>query len=125
MNITIRSFGFRFDHKFKRGEKVIDCRSGLPDPSLRFRTLHNGLDKQIQAILNRSGKNFMEETEWMIAGLIREYELKGRKNAAINFGCQGGLYRSVYVADKTAKWLEKLTDHNITIEHLDMHKYSQ
>ena len=43
----------------------------------------------------------------MLKPLMPRYEAEGKSYLTIAFGCTGGRHRSVFVAEKLAKWFDK------------------
>lgn len=121
MKITIRSFGFIYNHKLENEEYVlvVDCLR-LPDPAIIFGTGKSGLDPKVQAYLDTKSKCFLKRVKDKIEDWLSKR--KSESEVIIYFGCKGGLHRSVYMADKIGKWLRKL-GYSVKIRHLDKGRY--
>jgi RNase adapter protein RapZ len=50
---------------------------------------------------------FFENLTQMLKPLMPRYEAEGKSYLTIAFGCTGGRHRSVFVAEKLAKWFDK------------------
>ncbi len=109
LTVTINSFSFMQglpgDDTGNGGGFVFDCRA-LPNPhreeSLRPLT---GLDPAIREWLSekQETKNFLDRCEALIKASITNYIDRGFQNLQVNFGCTGGMHRSVYCAEELAQ----------------------
>ncbi len=108
MNIVISSFAYPkglprnadlvFDVRFLRNPHYVDALKSL-----------TGLDSKIQKYVEQDKKfaDFYGKISDLILFLLPEYKKEGKSYLKISFGCTGGWHRSVCVAEKIAKQLNK------------------
>lgn len=122
ITVNVQSFGFKYGIP-KDTDMVLDARF-LPNPfyvpELREQT---GMDEPVADFLARepSCKAFFEKLYGLLELILPNYVEEGKNHLDIAFGCTGGHHRSVYLAEKTAEWLET-NDYFVMIHHRDIDK---
>jgi UPF0042 nucleotide-binding protein len=119
MQIYIHSFGYAYGPKELGGFLTIDCRI-LPDPGKMFGVNFDGRHAVVKGYLKDKTKILLQGVKVRVLKYLKSKE--SEKEIRIRFGCTGGLYRSVYVAEEIGQWLRVL-GHKITISHLDISRY--
>lgn len=128
LNIHLNSFsflkrGYPLESSSHRGGFIFDCRA-LTNPG-RYDQYKNlsGKDQCVIDILDESKdvQRFFNNSRDLIEQMIENYLERKFTFMVVNFGCTGGQHRSVYMAEKTAKYLQdKYSDRAIVhIQHLD------
>jgi len=51
---------------------------------------------------------------------VANYQDRGFKSLAVSFGCTGGRHRSVYLAEKLAKHLQKSGKLDVVVRHREL-----
>lgn len=88
------------------------------EPNLKNKTGQN--EKVVKFIEEQKEfKPFWKKLYELISFLIPQYEKEGKTYLTISVGCTGGKHRSVAIAEKLSKILEK-EKHQIILEHRDM-----
>lgn len=130
LTIVIQSFSYRNgypeDTSGNGGGYVFDCR-GILNPyrfgDLRYKT---GKDKEIEEFFlnNTAMPEFLSHIQQIVTISVDEYLKRNFNHLQLNFGCTGGQHRSVYSAEKTAKFIkEKYPQVEIIINHLNQKKW--
>ena len=126
LTVSINSFSFKNspppDYSGNGGGFVFDCRA-LPNPGRyeHFRQF-TGKDAPVIQFLEREpaiGK-FLQTVYTLIDQSVKEYMERGFKNLQVNFGCTGGQHRSVYCAEKLARYLEDRYSINVVLNHTQL-----
>lgn len=114
-NLTVRIMSFAYKNGIPNdptehgGGFVFDCR-GLPNPH-QFVELRDqsGIDKDVQDYLDLepTSREFAEHTQRVIKICLDHHLRRGFSHLCLYFGCTGGQHRSVYHAERLAKWLRK------------------
>lgn len=130
LKINLNSFSYKysgvpFDTTGNGGGFVFDCRF-IPNPGRieKFKSL-TGKDKAVIKFLNREKemKKFLKNVFRLIEPAVSDYIKRDFTNLMINFGCTGGIHRSVYSAEKTMKHLKKKFPYIvIELHHIQLEK---
>lgn len=125
LQIDIHSFSYKKkgipqDPSGNGGGFCFDCR-GILNPG-RFEPYKNltGRDQEVIDFLenNTEISNFLEGVKKIINISISDYLERNFSHLQINFGCTGGQHRSVYSAEKIAKYIkEKYPQTIVKITH--------
>jgi len=119
MSVFVTSFGFRngvpreadllFDVRFLRNPHYV--------PELKPLT---GLDPAVGDYVRSDADfaRFFDDLTRLLRPLLPRYEEEGKSYLTIAVGCTGGKHRSVYVADRLAKWLAD-GGHRVIVRHRD------
>lgn len=119
--IEVMSFGFKYGLPLD-ADIVLDVRF-LPNPywvpSLRKM---NGNDKAVQDYVNYSKQTeeFYEHLIGLLNVSLPGYIKEGKSSLTIAIGCTGGQHRSVTIANRLAKDLEK--NYTVSLHHRDVNK---
>lgn len=131
LTIRIESFSYKkrlpIDPSENGGGFMIDCR-GLPNPG-RFKEYRSlsGLDLQVVDYLEEYPQvhEFASAVQAMLKVSIENYIERKFSHLSIYFGCTGGQHRSVYNAEKTARWIENNFDVNVVLIHNEMKNWKR
>ena len=120
LSVFVTSFSFRQGLP-READLVFDVRflaNPHYDPALKELT---GLDAAVgEYIAGDFGFNsFFDGLTGLLSPLLPRYAAEGKSYLTIAIGCTGGRHRSVFVADKLAKWLEH-EDRSIHLLHRDL-----
>jgi UPF0042 nucleotide-binding protein len=82
-----------------------------------------GRDPEVGAFVEHDGgfAPFFEGLTGMLAGLLPRFEREGKSYLTIACGCTGGKHRSVYVAERLARWLEA-RGRSVNLVHRDIER---
>jgi RNase adaptor protein for sRNA GlmZ degradation len=64
-------------------------------------------------------KQFQESARKMTGLTVTEYLNRKFNHLCVSFGCTGGQHRSVYMAEKMAKWLENNFQVKVVLYHTE------
>ena len=120
LSVTVMSFGFKFGVP-REVDMVFDVRflkNPHWDKNLKPLT---GQNEQVQAYIDsdENTDKFFEKTCDLVEFLLPNYAAEGKSYLTIAIGCTGGKHRSVYMAEKLAKFIDGL-NYPTTIRHRDM-----
>lgn len=119
LSVFVTSFGFRngvpreadlvFDVRFLRNPHYV--------PDLKPLT---GLDERVGAYVagDADFAGFFDNLTRLLGPLLPRYEEEGKSYLTIAIGCTGGKHRSVFIAEKLAKWLAD-DAHRVIVRHRD------
>ncbi len=128
LTISVNSFSFKNgvppDYSGHGGGFVFDCRA-LPNPGRyeHFKSF-TGRDPLVIQFLQREQKVniFLTNIFKLVDQSILEYMNRGFSNLQVNFGCTGGQHRSVYCAEKLARYLEEKYSLKVILYHTELDK---
>ena len=123
LTVRINSFSFKKGYPSDPGGNgggfVFDCRA-LPNPG-RYEEykLLTGKDKAVKDYLEKyqEVEAFFGNTSMLACQSVENYLSRGFSNLMISYGCTGGQHRSVYFAERLAKFLGSKYDLNILVNH--------
>lgn len=104
--ITVVSFSYRRGVP-READMVFDVRflkNPHYDPALRDKT---GLDPAVGAAIaaDPDCEGFLDDLTTLLARVVPRQQVEGKSYLTIAFGCTGGKHRSVYMAERLARWL--------------------
>lgn len=120
LNISICSFAYPkglprdadlvFDVRFLRNPHY--------DDQLKHKT---GRDREVGDYIIKDPvfENSWDKISSLILTLLPEYKKEGKSYLTVAFGCTGGKHRSVYIAERLAKLLEK-NGHIVNLNHREL-----
>ena len=123
LTVTITSFSYKngipMDESGHGGGFVFDCRA-LPNPGRleEYREL-TGMDEPVIRFLDerKEVQDFFEHVKAIVTGSVKNYLQRNFHHLTVSFGCTGGQHRSVYMAEKLAKYLREHFDVKIVLKH--------
>jgi hypothetical protein len=125
LKVTIKSFSFKrgwpYDNSGNGGGHVFDCRFiDNPGRIEKYKKLC-GKDKEVVDFLEAMDEthDFFASIKQIVVASVNKYQLRSFKNLAVNFGCTGGQHRSVYFAERTAKFLKENFNLNVELIHTE------
>ena len=123
--VNISSFSYKrgipTDNSEYGGGFVFDCRC-LPNPGrnqdYKDKT---GLDKEVSLYLENEPdvEIFVNNVYAFIKQSVNNYLERKFKSLSVNFGCTGGQHRSVFMAEKLAKYLRKFPV-QVKVKHVEL-----
>ena len=122
LSIFVTSFSYRRGLP-RDADLVFDVRF-LKNPhyDLDLREL-SGLDQAVGEFISADERfqPFLDNLTRLLEPLLIGYADEGKSYLTIAFGCTGGRHRSVFVAEKLARWLDG-KDRNLQLRHRDLDK---
>jgi len=120
--VYVTSFGFR-NGLPREADLVFDVRflaNPHYDPAIRAFT---GRDERVRRFIlaDAALEPFFNNLTTLLAPLLPRYSAEGKSYLSIAVGCTGGQHRSVYVADRLARWLED-RGQRVQTHHRDLDK---
>src|SRR6266849_6720673 len=99
--------------------KLIFCKV-CPTRSKTF----TGKDAPVIDYLNQqeSVHQFLASVMSLVEASLSNYQRRGFKSLMVSFGCTGGRYRSVYLAEQLAKHLRGKNGVEVVVRHLELEK---
>lgn len=121
--VTVSSFSYKKglpqDNSGNGGGYIFDCRA-LPNPGRypEYRS-YTGKDKPVIDFLegDQAVEAFLEGAKQMVGPSIKKYLERNFTSLTVSFGCTGGQHRSVYCAERLAKWIFDSFDCQVVINH--------
>ncbi|KEY17824.1 RapZ C-terminal domain-containing protein [Kaistella antarctica] len=125
LKIEIHSFSYKKggipkDNSGNGGGFAFDCRGILNPGRVEEYKIQTGCDIGVQDYLETKTEmpNFLELVKNIVSINIDNYIGRDFDHLQINFGCTGGQHRSVYAAEKIAKFIrEKYPQTMVTLNH--------
>jgi RNase adaptor protein for sRNA GlmZ degradation len=111
LTISIHSFSYKKgipkDATGNGGGYVFDCRGVLNPGRMQEYKTQTGRDPAVIDYLEQKTEmpKFVEAIKNVLSISIENYLERGFSDLQINFGCTGGQHRSVYAAEKIAKFI--------------------
>lgn len=123
LTVTVNSFSYKKglpqDTSGNGGGYVFDCRA-LPNPGRypEYRC-YTGKDQPVIDFLQGDPKveRFLEAAEMLVGDSITKYLERKFTSLSVSFGCTGGQHRSVFCAERMAKWIAENFQCHIVINH--------
>jgi len=122
MRLHVISFGYKYGIPLD-ADLVMDVRfldNPHYVPSLRNKT---GLDAEVARHINKDkhAAHFMKKYVSLIKTLLPLYIKEGKSYLTVAIGCTGGRHRSVFVADRLARFLKK-ERYDVAVYHRELRK---
>jgi len=125
MAIVVTSFAYR--HGLPRAADVVLDMRFLDNPHYdrALRDL-SGRDPEVEAFLGADPdfRPFFEHMTATLRPLLPRYEREGKSYLTIALGCTGGRHRSVFAAERLARWLQD-EGCRVTLVHRDLAESSE
>ncbi len=120
LTVFVTSFSFRRGLP-READLVFDVRfldNPHWNPALRPLT---GLDEPVQraVAVDPDFQPFMDSVTGLLTALLPRYNREGKSYLTIAVGCSGGRHRSVFVAERLARWLGTVSD-RVGLRHRDL-----
>ena len=125
LTVTINSFSYKKnipeDQSGNGGGFVFDCRA-IENPGRydNYKDL-NGKNQEVIDFLDKvpEMKLFLDNVFNLVEISVKNYIERDFSSLMISFGCTGGQHRSVYCAEKLAKYIKNKYAVNITVNHFE------
>ncbi len=126
LTVLITSFSYKrgipSDPSGNGGGYVFDCRAiHNPGRYAEYKQL-TGKDEPVQQFLEEKSEmpGFIQAVTGLVEQSVKVYIERGFTHLAVNFGCTGGMHRSVYAAEKLATHLMNNFPVNIELFHREL-----
>ena len=123
LKVTVTSFSYKKglpqDPSGNGGGFVFDCRA-LPNPGRypEYRC-YTGKDRPVIDFLegDEAVESFLTGAQQLVGASIKKYLERKFTSLTVGFGCTGGQHRSVYCAERLAKWITDNFDCQVVTNH--------
>jgi RNase adaptor protein for sRNA GlmZ degradation len=123
--VTVNSFSYKKgipqDPSGNGGGFVFDCRA-LPNPGRypEYKS-YTGKDRPVVEFLqgDPAVEQFIAAAEQLVGASVTKYLERNFTNLSVSFGCTGGQHRSVFCAERVAKWLSENYKCQVVINHVE------
>jgi len=125
LKISVNSFSYKrglpVDTTGNGGGFVFDCRAiENPGKIEEYKRL-TGRDQAVVDYLESQPEtdDFFKHIIAMVMGSVNRYKERGFTDLMVSFGCTGGRHRSVYFAERTAKYLSEQAGVVVDLKHCE------
>ena len=125
--LVVRVYSFSYkkgipeDPSGNGGGFVFDCRA-LPNPGRypEYKS-YTGKDRPVVEFLqgDPAVEQFIAAAEQLVGASVTKYLERNFTNLSVSFGCTGGQHRSVFCAERVAKWLSENYKCQVVINHIE------
>ena len=123
--VTVSSFSYKKgvprDTSGNGGGYVFDCRA-LPNPGRypEYRC-YTGKDRPVIDFLqgDEAVEQFLVSVQQLVGASVKKYLERNFTSLTVSFGCTGGQHRSVYCAERLAKWLLENFNCQVVVNHVE------
>ena len=126
-SLVVRVYSFSYkkgipeDPSGNGGGFVFDCRA-LPNPGRypEYKS-YTGKDRPVVEFLqgDPAVEQFIAAAEQLVGASVTKYLERNFTNLSVSFGCTGGQHRSVFCAERVAKWLSENYKCQVVINHIE------
>lgn len=128
LTVHVNSFSYKKgipeDFSGNGGGFVFDCRGILNPGRIEQYKKQTGRDVDVINYLETETRinEFLNHIFNIIDITVEDFLERNFENLSISFGCTGGQHRSVYSADKMAKYLEEKYNLKVVLHHIEQEK---
>lgn len=123
LTVSVSSFSYKkglpTDPSGNGGGFIFDCRA-LPNPGryAEYKT-YTGKDRPVIEFLQKEPAvdQFLDSAKALIGQSVEKYLERQFSNLQVSFGCTGGQHRSVYCAEKLARWIVEKYPCQVLLHH--------
>ena len=123
LTVTVVSFSYRkgypVDHTGNGGGHIFDCRA-VTNPGKQEAFIDmTGKAPQVQQFLDKESEmqELLKHSYAIVAQSVNTYIKRNFSHLMVGFGCTGGQHRSVYAAERMAKYLNDNFEINVNLHH--------
>ncbi|MBP6455762.1 MAG: hypothetical protein KA275_03430 [Chitinophagaceae bacterium] len=128
LTVHVNSFSYKKgipeDFSGNGGGFVFDCRGILNPGRIEQYKKQTGRNVDVINYLETETRinEFLNHIFNIIDITVEDFLERNFENLSISFGCTGGQHRSVYSADKMAKYLVEKYNVNVVLHHIEQEK---
>ena len=126
LKVRVTSFSYKkggipSDLSGNGGGFVFDCRSlNNPGRHKEYKTINARTESVKEFLRTRSRiHEFLEDVYAIVDPAVENYLERGFTDIMVNFGCTGGMHRSVYSADRITEHLQEKYGVEVDLRHIE------